>query len=149
MQTTRITLTAVTLLFSVLILSMGLSQNHASAQVMPTTIPAWFHYKALLWANGQISDQDFINSIQTLVSGQNFANSSSNNMQGMSGMSANMSGMSSMSGISSTSDGLLTAMGQTIYCNDVQSMAYNPQAMSEMTNCNTQGMSGMSGMNGM
>lgn len=150
MQTTRITLVAATLLFSALILSVALPQNYANAQTVPASIPSWFHYKVMLWANGQLSDQDLLNSIQTLVSGQNFANSSSytNNMQGMSGMS-NMSGMSSVPGISSTADSLLSAMGQTIYCNDVQGMAYNPQAMSEMANCNTQSMSGMGGMSGM
>jgi uncharacterized protein YjbI with pentapeptide repeats len=149
MQTTRTTLAA-TMLFSALILSVALSQNYANAQTVPASIPSWFHYKAMLWANGQISDQDFLNSIQTLVSGQNFANSSSsgNGMQGMSGM-GNMSGMSNMSGINSVSDSLLSAMGQTIYCNDMQGMAYNPQVMSQMANCNTQAMSGMSGMSGM
>lgn len=144
MQTTRIKLAAVTLIFSVLILSVALSQNYANAQTVPASIPSWFHYKAMLWANGQVSDQDFLDSIRTLTSGQNFANSSSytNSMQGM-------SGMSNMLGINSVSGSLLSAMGQTIYCNDIQGMAYNPQTMSGMANCNTQAMSGMSGMSGM
>lgn len=143
MQTTRIKLAAVTLFFSALILSVALSQNYANAQTVPATMPSWFHYKAMLWANGQISDQDFLDSIRTLTSGQNFANSSSytNSMQGMSGMN-NMSEIS-------MSDSLLSAMGQTIYCNDIQGMAYNPQTMSGMANCNNvQSLSGMNGMSG-
>ncbi|MGI0046704.1 MAG: pentapeptide repeat-containing protein [Nitrosotalea sp.] len=142
MQTTRITLTVSTLLFSALILSVTMPQNDANAQVMPTTIPAWFHYKAILWANGQISDQDFLNAIQTLISGQNVTSSTSSNgnMQGMSGMSTTTG--------TSTADSLLTAIGQTVYCNDVEGMQYNAQAMmSAISNCNNiQAMSGMAGV---
>ncbi|HJU14592.1 MAG TPA: pentapeptide repeat-containing protein [Candidatus Nitrosotalea sp.] len=125
-------------ILSITLVSSLLSQNYASAMDMPSTIPSWFHYKAILWANGQMSDQDFLNAIQELTSGQSMSNSpSSNGMQGMGGMS----------GTSSTTDNLLASIGQLIYCNDVQGMTYSPQAMAAMENCNAV-MPSMSGMSG-
>lgn len=124
-----------TMLFSVLLMTIGLPQNSASAQVMPTTIPPWFHYKALLWANGQISDQDFLSAVSELVSGQHVTNSSSST-----------NAMGEPPGTGNAYDSLLSAMGQMLYCNSIQGMSPSPDMMSGMENCNIQGMAGLSVM---